>query len=96
MGLPDHHDPRLFTHIAKFHADGTIAAIVEVADDAVDGYRLASPKIPFVDVSAIAKRIDVTSLTADDPIFKGAALKAITDADAAKDEPPPPPLVVTP
>lgn len=32
MGIKDPHDPRSFQHFVKFADDGTVAAIVEVAD----------------------------------------------------------------
>lgn len=53
MGRPSGtHDPRTFTHLAKLGADGSVVAIVEIADDAVQ---------TFLDQSD-ALHVDVTDL----------------------------------
>lgn len=48
---PDPHDPRVFRHFAKMAADGSVAAIVEVADGSADPPDVAAGQL--VDVSKL-------------------------------------------
>ncbi len=53
MGLKDPHDPRTFTHFAKLNADGSVAAIVEVADTSLTTYHPNQDGNAYVDVTAL-------------------------------------------
>lgn len=35
MGIPDKHDPRAFTHYEKVAKDGTVVAVIELADGTI-------------------------------------------------------------
>lgn len=62
MGLKDRHDARLFTHFIKLNADGTVAAIVERADQApppVDGAGSV-----YVDITEFRKSKSIVNLYA--------------------------------
>ena len=94
MGLADPHDPRTFTHFARFDASGHVIAIIEIADSA-----LASGAHPdqdgsnrlHVDVSDLAKHdIDLLTLTEKSgPIAKrvdaAKAIRVETGAVRAED-----------
>lgn len=81
MGIKDQHDPRSFQHFAKFAEDGTIAAIVEVADGQ-----------PEPDDDDAAVYVDVTDLHPFDVrevSVPRAQVAAAKDARPTKKDPPP-------
>ncbi len=78
MGLPDPHDPRMFTHLARINDAGDVVAVVEIADTAIGG--AANPQHDgstdtYLDVTELVKEktVDVQKLSAKD---LKAALKA--------------------
>lgn len=66
MGIKDPHDRRPMTHFAKLNADGTVAAIVEVADESVALNHPSADGNIYVDVTELRQqRIDPFLVTVD-------------------------------
>lgn len=87
MGLKDPHDSRTFTHFAKLNPDGTVAAIVEVADSALPNFDPGADGNCYVDVTDLRTTgLDVYALTVDPSLVipgdskSVAAIEAMTTA----------------
>lgn len=83
MGLADPHDPRTFTHFAKLNPDGSVAAIVEVADTDVYVNHPSADGNVYVDVTALrSQRIDVDAVVISTKVLEDA--RALAPQDQAQ------------
>jgi hypothetical protein len=82
MGLTDPHDDRSFQRFVKFNDDGTIAAVVDVAQEA--GAPADTAGSVYLDVTAFGA-VALDKLTVDPAILTAhkAATRATRDADVA-------------
>lgn len=73
MGLTDPHDARRFTSFAKLNADGTVAAIVEIADAMLPHRDPSDDGNCYVEVTDLRKSdVDVFALAIDPAVVKSA------------------------
>lgn len=82
MGFKDPHDPREFRRFAQCAADGTVLAMIEVADSAPDPVDTADTL--HVDVSALG-RVDIDSEDVQAVLTPRLALARATLAKAPVD-----------